>query len=73
MENMQVNEQGGEKIARKKFLAVVVACMAIPTPGVKGRVFELWVLNRWGSNFCVHFTPCEDAERRGKKSSFITR
>ena len=38
-----------------KILTAGVACMAIyrPTPGFKGRTFELWVLNRWHLNFCV--------------------
>ena len=38
--------------ARKKFLAVSVACMAIywPTPGFKGRTFKLCVLTRWNFN-----------------------
>ena len=33
----------------KKALAVGVACMAVYRPafGLKGRTFELWVLNRW--------------------------
>ena len=40
---MQVNGPEGYKVARKKSLAVGVACMAIygPAPG-----FEFWVLNR---------------------------
>ena len=46
---MQVNGQGEKKLARKKFLAVSIVCMAIylPTLGFKGRSFKLCVLNRW--------------------------
>ena len=45
----------GYKLARKKSLAVSVACMAIYwlTPGCKGRTFQLCVLNRW-DYFCIH-------------------
>ena len=48
MEKMQVNGPEGLKWARKKFLAVSVACMAIywPTPGFKVRTFKLCVLIR---------------------------
>ena len=54
---MQVNGPEGLKLARKKSLAVSVACMAMygPAPGLKGRTFELWVFNRWFFfNICVH-------------------
>ena len=56
---MQVNGPEGYKLTRKKFLAVGAACTAIhgPVPGFKGRAFELWILNRWTFNFCVHSTP----------------
>ena len=48
LEKMQVNGPEGLKWARKKFLAVSVACMAIywPTPGFKVRTFKLCVLIR---------------------------
>ena len=50
LEKMQVNGPEGEKLARKKSLAVGVACMAMhrPAPGFKRRTFEFWVLNRQG-------------------------
>ena len=55
---MQVNGPGGLKLARKKSLAVGVACMAIcrPAPGLKGRTSELWVINKWVFNFYVRST-----------------
>ena len=28
-----------------------------PAPGLKGRTFELWVLNEWVFNFCICSTP----------------
>ena len=36
-------------------MAVDIACMALygPAPGLKGRTFELWVLNRWIFKFCT--------------------
>ena len=45
--------------ARKKSLAVSVACMAIywPTPGFKGRTFKLCVLTRWDFNFSASAAP----------------
>ena len=48
LEKMEVNGSEGEKIVRKKSLAVCLACMAMygPTPCLKGRAFELWVVNR---------------------------
>ena len=59
MEKMQVNGLEGLKLARKKSLAVSVACMAIywPTPGFKGRTFKLCILIRWDFNFCIHSFP----------------
>ena len=59
LEKMQVNGLEGSKLARKKSLAVSVACMAIywPTPGFKGRIFQLCVLNRWDFNFCIRSFP----------------
>ena len=56
---MQVNGPGGQKVARKKSLAVGVACMAIygPAAGLKVRPFELRVLNRQVFKFCVGSTP----------------
>ena len=52
---MQVNGLEGQKLARKKSLAVSVACMAIywPTPGFKGRTWKLCVLIRWDFYFCI--------------------
>ena len=46
---MQVNGPEGYKEARKKSLAVSIACMAIywPTPGFNERTFKPCVLNRW--------------------------
>ena len=46
---MQVNVPEWYKLARKKSLAVGVACMAIywPAPGLKGGIFENQVFNRW--------------------------
>ena len=41
-------------------MAVVEACTALfwPTPGFKGRTFELWVLfNRWDLTICVRSSP----------------
>ena len=48
MEKMQVNGPEGSKLARKKSVAVGVACRAMygQAPGLKGRTFKLWVLNR---------------------------
>ena len=45
---MQKNGSEGQKLARKKSPAVCVACKAIygPAPGLKGRTFELWSVNR---------------------------
>ena len=56
---MQVTGPEGYKLARKIFLAVSVACMAIywPTQGFKGRTFKLCVLNRGDFNFCVRSSP----------------
>ena len=44
--------------SRKKSLAVGEACMAFfwPTPGLKGRTFEFWALNKWVFNCCIHST-----------------
>ena len=38
---------------------ICVTCMAIywPTPSFKGRLFKLFVLNRWDCNFCVRSSP----------------
>ena len=41
-----MNQDGRYLEFRKKFPAVGEAHMAWPTPGFKGRTFELWVLNR---------------------------
>ena len=56
---MQVNGPEGQKLARKKSLAVSIACIAIqwPTPGLKGRAFKLCAVNRWDFNFCVRSSP----------------
>ena len=59
---MQVNGPEGYKLTRKKFLAVGAACTAIhgPVPGLKGRAFELWILNRWVLIFCVSCTALRE-------------
>ena len=58
---MQVTGLDGLKLARKKSLAVGVACKAIygPAPGLEGRLSVIWVLNRWVFNFYVRSTPRE--------------
>ena len=63
---MQVNGPEGEKQARKTTMAISVACMAIywPTPGFKGRMCKLCVLNGWDFNFCVHSSPLRGRENR---------
>ena len=71
---MQVNGQGEKKLARKKSLAVGVACVAIfgPVPGSTGRTFEFWVLNKWVFNFCVRSIPLEgnrDGQMKTKHTS----
>ena len=61
MEKMQVNGLEQQKYARKKSLAVSVACMAIygPAPGLKKktRIFYLWVLYRWALISASASTP----------------
>ena len=59
LEKMQVNELEGSELARKKSLALGIIRMAIyrPAPVLKGRTFELLVLNGWVFNFCVRSTP----------------
>ena len=56
---MQVNGPEGQKLTRKKSLAVSVVRIAIyrPTPGFKGKTFNRCVLNRWDFNFCVRSSP----------------
>ena len=46
------------EINREKIPGSRLTCMAIylPARGLKGRTFELWVLNRWDLNFCVFFS-----------------
>ena len=45
--------------SRKKSLAINEAGMATfwPTPGFKGRTFELWFLNWRDTNFCIRNSP----------------
>ena len=46
-----------------------------PAPGLKGRLFELWVLNRWLFNFCVRSTPLrglEEGRKDGRKEERLT-
>ena len=54
---MQVNGPDGWKLARKKSLAVGVACMAIyrPAPGLKGRTFELCIHNDYNGYVHVYY------------------
>ena len=63
---MQVNGPEGQKEARKKSLAVSVACMVIycPTKGLKGRTFKLCVLTRRDFNFCVRRSPLRGCNSR---------
>ena len=65
LQKMQVNGLEGRNKARKKFLTVSVACMAIywPTQGFKRRTFKLRVLNRWDINFCVRSSPLRGCYR----------
>ena len=57
--------------ARKKFLAVSVACLATcwPTPGFKGRTFKLCVLTRRDFNFFVRSSPLR--VERGNRNRII--
>ena len=41
-----------------------------PTPGLKGRTFELWVLNTWVFNFCICSTPLWNGGGGDNFSSF---
>ena len=65
---MQVNGPEWQKLARKKSLAVSVACMAIycPIPGFKGRNLKLCVLIGFGLLFLRPQLPtagcCLDAD-----------
>ena len=52
---MQVNGPEDEKLARKKALAVSVACTDLPQ--ALNRNFKLCVYNRWDFNFCVRSSP----------------
>ena len=47
------------EISKEKIPAVIVACMALywPTPGFKGRTFQLCVLTRWDFDFYVRSSP----------------
>lgn len=50
-----------QKLARTKPLAGGVACKAIhiPAPGLEGRTFQFWDLNRWVFNFCFPNIPLQ--------------
>ena len=63
---MQANVPEGYESARKTFLAVSIACMAIywPIPDFKGRTFKLCVLTRWDVNFCVRSSQLRRCGRR---------
>ena len=55
------------KLARKKSLAVGLACRTIsgPVPGFKKkRTFAFWVPNRWVFHFCVWSTPLRSYRHR---------
>ena len=66
---MKVNGPEWKKLTRNKSLAVGVASMAIYGPAlcVKGRTFELWVLNSWVFNFFYHSTPLRGGGGRSEK------
>ena len=59
---MQANGREGQKQARKISLAASAAHMTThrPTPGFKGRLFELCVLTRWDFDFCIRSFPLRD-------------
>ena len=38
-----------------------------PAPGLKGRTFELWVLNKWVFNFCGGETTASEQERERER------
>ena len=67
---MQVNGREGQKLTRKKSLAVSVVCMAIyrRTPGFKGRTFDLCVFSTDGTVVSVSAFPhcgyCFETEER---------
>ena len=58
-------------LEREQSLAVAKGCRGIPSPtsSFKERTFELWVINRWGLNFCVRIAPtaCRGEGRRRKR------
>ena len=66
---------GRYKLARKRFVAACEACKAIfwPTPGLKKRTLELWVLNRLVFNFCVRSVPQRGHAFWKLKSDFYHR
>ena len=47
------------ELAKKKSIVVSRAWVAIylPTLSFKGSILELWVLNGWHLNICVHSSP----------------
>ena len=61
------------KEARKKSLAVSVACRAIyqPTPSFKGRTFKLCVLTRWDFNFCVCSSPLRGSYEEAEAEELV--
>ena len=54
---MELNGPGRSNLERKKFLAEGEAHMGCLTPSLKGRTFEIRVLNRGVFNFCVRSIP----------------
>ena len=62
---MQVNGPEGWELARKKSLAISVACMAIywPTPGFKGRNFKALC------SLCVRSSPLRDLHGKRDKQT----
>ena len=57
--------QGRYKLAREKFVAVGIACMALywPTPGFQRRTFVVWVPNRWDLHFCICSSPLQEVHK----------
>ena len=70
LEKMQVNGPKRQILARKKSIAVSVACMAMyrPTAGFKGRTFKLCVFHRWDFNFCVRSSQLRGVANNNKKN-----
>ena len=73
MEKLQVNETERYKLARKKCLVVGVACMEMyrSAPGIGGRTFKIWFLDRWVSNFCIRSTPLRGIDEARFKSKYL--